>query len=199
MADEYPSAKVTGVDLSPIQPSFVPPNCVFEIDDLTLPWTYAPNQFDFIHVREMFGCIPDWDEFFRQCYSCLRPGGYVEVVEHSVEPVSDDETVGPNHFYKLWGETVVLSGVQFGKSFTIWRESADRLRRAGFVDVEEVDYKWPMNGYVPRLSYSILVLMTQLELRPQIPRTRPMEPIPPSQRRRRIHATPAHLNPGLAV
>lgn len=46
MADEYPSAKVTGVDLSPIQPPFVPPNCVFEIDDVTLPWTYAENQFD---------------------------------------------------------------------------------------------------------------------------------------------------------
>ncbi|BCR91145.1 uncharacterized protein ACHE_61031S [Aspergillus chevalieri] len=147
MADEYPSAKVTGVDLSPIQPSFVPPNCVFEIDDMTLPWTYSPNQFDFIHIREMFGCIPDWDEFFRQCYTSLRPGGYVEVVEHSVEPTSDDGSVGPNHFYRLWGETVVQSGVKFGKTFTIWKESAERLKRAGFVDVVEVDYKWPMNGW----------------------------------------------------
>lgn len=147
MADEYPSAKVTGVDLSPIQPSFVPPNCVFEIDDMTLPWTYAVNQFDFIHIREMFGCIPDWDEFFQQCYSCLRPGGYIEVVEHSVEPIADDGSVGPNHFYRLWGQTVVDSGRKFGKSFTIWRESAERLKRAGFEDVVEVKYKWPMNGY----------------------------------------------------
>lgn len=148
MADEYPSAKVTGVDLSPIQPAFVPPNCVFEIDDMTLPWIYSADQFDFIHVREMFGCIPDWDEFFRQCYSSLRPGGYVEVVEHSVEPTADDGSVGPNHFYRLWGKTVVQSGIKFGKTFTIWRESAERLKRAGFVDVVEVEYKWPMNGYV---------------------------------------------------
>ena len=147
MADEYPSAKVTGVDLSPIQPSFVPPNCIFEIDDMTLPWTYAADQFDFIHIREMFGCIPDWDDFFQQCYSCLRPGGYIEVVEHSVEPVADDGSVGPNHFYQLWGQTVVDSGRAFGKSFTIWRESAERLKRAGFEDVVEVKYKWPMNGY----------------------------------------------------
>lgn len=146
MADEYPSAKVTGVDLSPIQPSFVPPNCIFEIDDMTLPWTYSPNQFDFIHVREMFGCIPDWDEFFSHCFNCLRPGGYVEVVEHSVEPVADDGSVGPNHFYKLWGQTVIESGLHFGKSFTIWRESAERLKRAGFEDVVEIDYQWPMNG-----------------------------------------------------
>lgn len=148
MADEYPSAKVTGVDLSPIQPAFIPPNCVFEIDDVTLPWTYPTNQFDFIHVRELFGCIPDWDEFFRQCWRCLKPGGYIEVVEHSVQPRSDDGTVGPDHFYNLWGQTVVESGTRFGKSFTIWEESAWRLEQAGFVDVVEKTYKWPMNGYL---------------------------------------------------
>ncbi|KAI2975165.1 hypothetical protein CBS147323_1035 [Aspergillus niger] len=147
MADEYPSAKVTGVDLSPIQPPFVPPNCVFEIDDVTLPWTYAENQFDFIHVRELFGCIPDWDEFFRQCWRCLKPGGYIEVVEHSVEPVADDGTVPPNHFYRLWGQTVIGAGEQFGKTFKIWEQSAARLRDAGFVGVVENKFQWPMNAW----------------------------------------------------
>ncbi|KAK2871771.1 hypothetical protein FQN49_002853 [Arthroderma sp. PD_2] len=149
MADEYASAKVTGVDLSPTQPSFLPPNCTFEVDDVTLcPWTYPQNHFDFIHVREMFGCIPDWDEFFQQCFQCMKPGAYIEIVEHSVEPTSDDGTVGPKHFYTLWGKTVVEAGAAFGKSFTIWKESKERLKRAGFVDVVEVEYKWPMNGFV---------------------------------------------------
>src|SRR5262245_37840179 len=30
-ADEHPGAEVIGVDLSPIQPTFIPPNCKFEI------------------------------------------------------------------------------------------------------------------------------------------------------------------------
>ncbi|KAL2811710.1 S-adenosyl-L-methionine-dependent methyltransferase [Aspergillus granulosus] len=147
MADEYPSARVTGVDLSPIQPSFVPPNCIFEVDDITLPWTYPANQFDFIHIRELFGCIPDWDEFFRQCWHCLKPGGYIEVVEHSVQPIADDDTMGPDHFYLEWGQVVIDSGRQSGKTFTIWEESASRLKNAGFVDVIEKVYKWPMNGW----------------------------------------------------
>lgn len=147
MADEYPSAKVTGVDLSPIQPLFVPPNCVFEIDDVTLPWTYDPNHFDFIHVRELFGCIPDWDEFFQQCWRCLKPGGYIEVVEHSVEPIADDDTVPEDHFYRVWGQTVLNSGNMSGKTFNIWAESATRLRQAGFVDVVERRFQWPMNAY----------------------------------------------------
>lgn len=156
MADEYPSAKVTGIDLSPIQPTFVPPNCVFEVDDATLtPWTYPRDHFDFVHIREMFGCIPDWDEFFQQCFQCMKPGGYLEIVEHSVEPISDDDTVGPDHFYSLWGQTVVEAGNTFGKSFTIWKESKVRLKRAGFVDIVEESYKWPMNGCVPLIPFNI--------------------------------------------
>ncbi|SCB65004.1 unnamed protein product [Fusarium graminearum] len=34
MADLHPSAEVVGVDLSPIQPNFVPLNCRFEVDDI---------------------------------------------------------------------------------------------------------------------------------------------------------------------
>ena len=59
MTDEYPSAQVTGVDLSPFQPNFVPPNCTCQVDDMTIPWTYEPARFEFIYTRELFGCIPD--------------------------------------------------------------------------------------------------------------------------------------------
>jgi hypothetical protein len=147
MADQYPSATVTGTDLSPIQPEWVPPNCHFEIDDVSLDWTFPPNHFDFIHIRELFGCIPDWDFFFAQAFAHTKPGGWIEIVEHSVCPMSDDGSMGPDHFYHTWGKVVVEMGDKFGKSFTIWEESAERLRRAGFVDVTVVDYKWPMNGW----------------------------------------------------
>jgi hypothetical protein len=147
MADQFPSATVTGTDLSPIQPEWVPPNCHFEIDDVSLEWTFPPNHFDFIHIRELFGCIPDWDFFFQQAYRHTKPGGWVEIVEHSVQPVSDDGSMGPEHFYHEWGRVVIEMGQKFGKSFTIWEESAERMRRAGFVDVVEVQYKWPMNGW----------------------------------------------------
>ncbi|KAJ4287188.1 hypothetical protein N0V90_012586 [Kalmusia sp. IMI 367209] len=147
MADQYPSATVTGTDLSPIQPEWVPPNCVFEIDDVTLEWTFPPNHFDFVHVRELFGCVPDWDFFVAQAYEHIAPGGWIEIVEHSVQPRCDDDTMGPDHFFHLWGETVVELGRKWGKPFTIWEEAKGHLEKAGFVDVTEVVYKWPMNGW----------------------------------------------------
>lgn len=75
MAEQYPSAHVIGTDLSPIQPDFVPPNCNFEVEDVTLEWTYPLNKFDFIHIRELFGSVPDWSFLLGEVYRCTKPGG----------------------------------------------------------------------------------------------------------------------------
>jgi len=147
MAETYPSARVTGTDLSPIQPTFVPPNCQFEIDDVNGKWTYPKNHFDFIHMRELFGCVSDWDELFSQTFEHTKPGGYVEIAEHSVAPISDDDTVNEHSFFTKWGKTVLECGEKFGKSFAIWEESRELMEKAGFVDVTEIRYKWPMNGW----------------------------------------------------
>lgn len=147
MADAYPEAHVLGTDLSPIQPDFLPPNCEFEIDDVTLEWTFPENHFDFIHLREMFGSIARWDQLFAQAFRHTKPGGWVEIVEHSVEPTCEDGTMPPGHFYEEWGRTVVACGERVGKSFRIWEEAKGYMERAGFVEIHEVRYRWPMNGW----------------------------------------------------
>jgi SAM-dependent methyltransferase len=81
MGDEYTSAVVTGVDLSPIQPKWVPPNVQFELDDITKPWLWPENSFDFIHIRNMVGSIRDWAAVFANALGCLKPGGSIEVSE----------------------------------------------------------------------------------------------------------------------
>jgi ubiquinone/menaquinone biosynthesis C-methylase UbiE len=67
-ADQFPSAEVIGTDISPTQPSFVPPNLKFELDDAQLEWTYRPNSFDYIHVRCLLGAIQDWAHLYREVY-----------------------------------------------------------------------------------------------------------------------------------
>ncbi|KAJ4132874.1 hypothetical protein NW754_015687 [Fusarium falciforme] len=81
-ADEHPSAAVLGIDLSPIQPNFVPPNCRFKVDDVNDDWTFGENHFDFIHIRAMIGCVPDWVELHRKS---LREAGYVNVTERRIK------------------------------------------------------------------------------------------------------------------
>jgi hypothetical protein len=79
--------------------------------------------------------------------SAHRSRGLGEIVEHSVEPISDDHTVGADHFLSLWGKVVVEMGEKSGKTFHIWKEAKRRMECAGFVDVVEVEYKWPINAW----------------------------------------------------
>ncbi|KAL8635398.1 MAG: hypothetical protein Q9228_007104, partial [Teloschistes exilis] len=147
-AEMFPDAQVVGTDLSPIQPSWVPPNCIFEVDDVTMEWTFRKDSFDFIHSREMFGSIADWDEYFRQCYLHLKPGGWVEALERGVKPVSDDGSVGPDHFWTTWGDTVLSVGETWGKGFNAWEILKEKMEAAGFVDVVQVPMKWPIGPWM---------------------------------------------------
>ncbi len=60
MGDQYPSANITGVDLSPIQPEWVPPNVKFMVDDVESPWLRPKDYFDYIHARHTVMAIKDW-------------------------------------------------------------------------------------------------------------------------------------------
>jgi len=68
VADQHPETQIIGVDLSPIQPEFIPGNCTFELDDCTEPWTWPDSHFDLIHIRALLGSIADWPQLYREVY-----------------------------------------------------------------------------------------------------------------------------------
>jgi hypothetical protein len=54
MGDEYPSAQVLGIDLSPIQPVWVPPNVKFMVDDAEQECRcWGRNPFLFLAAHEI--------------------------------------------------------------------------------------------------------------------------------------------------
>lgn len=68
MGDEYPEAEIIGIDLSPIQPTWIPPNVRFLVDDAEADWTYAPNSLDFVHARHVCMAIKNWPRLIKQAY-----------------------------------------------------------------------------------------------------------------------------------
>lgn len=148
--DQFPNAEVIGTDVSPIQPSWVPPNVRFEIDDANLDWTFQDNSFDFIHVRCMLGTIADWPEFYREAYRCLKPGGWIEHHDEEPEWTTDDglpEDSPMGQWYKVFTE----GGKKFGRTFRLISEDVQRkgMEAAGFADIVVKDYKCPI-GEWPR-------------------------------------------------
>ncbi|KAI8411578.1 hypothetical protein FOFC_08172 [Fusarium oxysporum] len=66
-ADDHPEAEVLGIDLSPIQPRFVPANLEFQIDDIDEEWNYSAP-FTCIHSRMMNMSIQNWEDYLRKAF-----------------------------------------------------------------------------------------------------------------------------------
>lgn len=145
-ADEHPECQVTGVDLSPIQPKFVPPNVTFYVDDLEDTWTYS-QKFDFIYCRMMTGSIADWPKLFRQSFENINPGGYIELSD-TVFPVQCDDGTMPEDSATLKWTNIGLEGMKsYGRPINSALQYKTLMEAAGFVDVKEIRYKWPSNRW----------------------------------------------------
>ncbi|KAK1621931.1 S-adenosyl-L-methionine-dependent methyltransferase [Colletotrichum phormii] len=143
--DEHPGAEVTGVDLSPIQPQFVPPNVKFEVDDIEDSWTYS-RPFDYIHSRMMNSSISKWEEYIRQSFENLTPGGWLELQEFGL-PLSDDDTLKEEHALYQSMKHLGEAAAKTDHAFVDLDALKPMLEAAGFVDVSELRFKWPSNTW----------------------------------------------------
>lgn len=132
-----------GVDVSPQQPQWIPPNLRFEVDDVTQPWTYEPDSFDYIHIRWLVGAIPDWYALFREAYQALKPGGYLESQESSCMITSDDGTVKDGSPLDQWSKVFSEAGKKTGRTFNVIEDDLQRkaMEAAGFEITYETDIK----------------------------------------------------------
>ncbi|KAK7427272.1 hypothetical protein QQZ08_006208 [Neonectria magnoliae] len=154
-ADEYPGCEVIGTDISPIQPSWIPPNVKFEIEDATQEWTFTPELFDYVHMRYLIGCIPDWTQLFKEAFKVIKPGGYLETFETTPNITSDDGTMKPDSACARWGPTFIEASKVIGRTFTVIEEGIQRkaMEEAGFVDIQEWEFKCPLSPWAKNPKY----------------------------------------------
>ncbi|RMJ18073.1 hypothetical protein CDV36_002248 [Fusarium kuroshium] len=145
-ADDFPSAEVLGTDLSPIQPEWTPPNCAFEVDDFEAEWLYH-TPFDFIHARELEGCISDDDRLFQQALRHLVPGGYMEMQAVAAPFLSDDGTAERAVNAQLWLKTLCEGSAKFGKPIDCAPMWKAKMIAAGFENVQEEIRKMPLGAW----------------------------------------------------
>ncbi|KKY19627.1 putative methyltransferase domain-containing protein [Diplodia seriata] len=146
MGDAYPSAEVIGVDLSPIQPTFVPPNVRFLIDDIESDWVYGAP-FDLIHLRAMAPAIRNWSKLLADAYDWLKPGAYIELQELDFFPQSDDGSMPDDWGYMQYTRACREGFLKFGNDFHVAQKVAGKIRDAGFVNVVEQKIKVPLGSW----------------------------------------------------
>lgn len=169
MADEYPDCQVLGVDLSPVQPSWVPPNCRFDVDDFDQEWTFGENRFDMIHGRFLMGSVGSHAELYKKVYGALKPGGYFELVELECGTFSDDGTVAPDSPSNQWWSWLEEAFEKIGKPIPKIDAFPKLLEDSGFVNIRSQMVKRPVNDWPkdPRMKeigrYSCLNFLEGLE------------------------------------
>ncbi|CEJ59596.1 hypothetical protein PMG11_08215 [Penicillium brasilianum] len=148
MADAYPEATVRGVDLYPPPVNWMPPNCIFELDDLLQEWTWS-EPFDFIYLRHMLGSFDEvgWNTLYKRCYDNLEPGGWIEEFELDVRVKTDDNSLPEDSELAKWGENFIGCSQRAGRPLNVQESMRSKIEKAGFIDVHEQVYKVPIGPW----------------------------------------------------
>ncbi|KAF1810036.1 S-adenosyl-L-methionine-dependent methyltransferase [Eremomyces bilateralis CBS 781.70] len=144
-ADAHPETKVLGIDLSPVQDSFVPPNLEFEVDDANEQWLFK-NKFDFIFARQHHSAIEE-TKLIDQAFDNLEPGGWIELQELCLPCVSDDGTLLSDSALLRCFNLLVEASKKIGQPADSPKNYEPAMRKRGFVNVEKHVHKWATNTW----------------------------------------------------
>jgi ubiquinone/menaquinone biosynthesis C-methylase UbiE len=147
--DQFPETEIIGTDISPIQPSWVAPNVKFVVDDLMLNWTWPADHFDFIHMRALYGVVPDLPALYAKAFRHVKPGGWVQQLEMDVLIKSDHVNFPEDHIFNRYAKLIYEAGERTGRSFAFAQDHImkDHLEAAGFVDIVEEKRKLPLHSW----------------------------------------------------
>jgi hypothetical protein len=99
-----------------------------------------------IHGRQLFGSVSDYQKLYAEVLRALKPGGWYEQVE--IDPVvqSEDGSIAGTGF-EQWGPLTLEAAEKFGRSFRVLNHMRQDMTEAGFEEVREVRFKWPIGGW----------------------------------------------------
>ncbi|KFY01454.1 hypothetical protein O988_02726 [Pseudogymnoascus sp. VKM F-3808] len=148
MGDLYPTGMIEATDLSPIQPSAVPANVQFIIDDAEqADWAIPENHYDFIHTRILEGCFTDMGAVIATAFRHTKPGGYLECQELNAQPHCDDGTMPADWPFALYVDKLQEASLEVGRELDIAPKLRGWFEAAGFVDVQQRVFKAPLGRW----------------------------------------------------
>ncbi|KFZ13083.1 hypothetical protein V501_03898 [Pseudogymnoascus sp. VKM F-4519 (FW-2642)] len=145
VGDLYPSAHILGIDLTPIQPLWVPPNVEFVVDDCEKDW--LTGDVDLAHFRFMAMILRDIPGVLGHAYKSLRPGGWIELQELHGHPCCDDGTMGRDDQFKQLYDLAGQAYQKFGMSTALPAQLKPLLLDAGFQNIHCKIMKVPIGTW----------------------------------------------------
>lgn len=99
--------------------------------------------FDFVHSRQLIGCVRNWPAFLGEVFDSLAPGGEYRDIELPPYPQLSGGTLEDSPTLRLWQELVAY-GEKVGKPFG---RDKTPLEDVGFVNTKEIKYTVPIGTW----------------------------------------------------
>ncbi|KAG7413357.1 Secondary metabolism regulator LAE1 [Fusarium oxysporum f. sp. raphani] len=127
LSEKYPHMHVQGLDFNMIQPKMIPrtmaPPKPFDLEG---SWDTVDLDWDFMHVRTLFGSIQNW------------PDLYKKMIIKTPEAWCDDDSLPTDSALSEWASKLLDAMDQYGRPMRVNPEKTRRqLALAGFVDISE--------------------------------------------------------------
>ncbi|KAI6435171.1 hypothetical protein MCOR22_009332 [Pyricularia oryzae] len=161
-AQENPGSNVVGTDLSPIQPTYVPPNCSFQICDAEDEWDFSVP-FDFIHMRAVVTCFRSPRAVMESAMSSLAPGGWLQMRD----PIMPFKFLTPppeGCALARWNDLAMEASGRIGRRWDNAVHYAQWMRELGFEDVVEIKEQLPLNPWAKGRRVKYLSLWLQHDM-----------------------------------
>ncbi|KAF5619429.1 TAM domain protein [Fusarium sp. NRRL 25303] len=142
IGEKYPSAEVLGLDLSPIQPTWVPPNVKFYVDDIEDEWLNG-DDFDFVHLRNMIPILKSPVTLLKQVYANMKPGAWVELQDVDGQVHTDDNSIPDDWPLKRFTEIILQAFALYETNAHAAVFGGQYLAEAGFVNIKHNYIKLP--------------------------------------------------------
>ncbi|KAG6292408.1 hypothetical protein E4U09_003436 [Claviceps aff. purpurea] len=167
VGDRFPSAKVRGIDIAPIQPKWVPANVSFLVDDCEQDW--IERDVDLAHFRYTIGTLKDTSKVFGHAFKSLRPGGWIELQELLVKPLCDDGTMPDDDPVKYLYEKLELALKKFGIRAKLATELEPYLQEAGFENIHCQIFKVPIGPWAKDNNMRVVGLYQKMAVKELLP------------------------------
>ena len=143
ISEKFPQAEVIAIDITGFQPTEVPPNVFFEVDNVLEEWTYT-DPFDFIHIRGLTGAFSDWRPLYSAFNTHLRPGGSLEIADFGPIRLAQDL---PNSYLSAFNGAYLSAADKAGISVGLEHMRRPMLAEAGLSIVKSKVFEVPLGTW----------------------------------------------------
>ena len=160
MGERYPNAEVIATDISAHQPTSVPPNVVFQIDDAQDGWTFT-DPFDLIHMRGMAGAFSDWPTMYAEAFRHLKQGGILELADFGAIEMEQQPS---DSYISIYNGACQSAADKSGITIGLDHLKKESLERVGFSVVKSTVMEVPLGSWTPDSQKKIVGKMALISV-----------------------------------